>query len=122
MTPSTTAIPEGHELLAQRSPGNAKKAIALAEKRGYDSSAVLTIGEGYLIPIGDDEIDETDETVETAETEIEIPAKSATKSEQEAFASEHGIDLTDTKNAEERHAAIEAWAAAQTGAADTKEN
>lgn len=46
------AIPEGYDLLPTRSRSNARKAIALAEERGYSSEVVLSRSDGYLIPLG----------------------------------------------------------------------
>lgn len=40
---------------------------------------------------------------------ITLPVASATKGEFEAFAEKHGIDLSEAKNNEDRHAAIQAW-------------
>lgn len=48
-------IPEGYELLAGRSRDNARAALAAAEERGLDVSTVLTVRDGYLIPLGDSE-------------------------------------------------------------------
>lgn len=47
--------------------------------------------------------------VEVQAEKIELPKATASKTEQEAFAAEHGIDLSETTNAETRHAAIVAW-------------
>lgn len=124
-------IPEGYELLSGRSAANAQHAIALADERGVPSWAVLTQQEGYLIPLSGDSFDgpddgglhradeqtPSDESREVPEDngsdEIELPKPTASKAEQEAFAQERGIDLTDTTNAETRHEAIVAWANAQ---------
>lgn len=116
------AIPEGHELLSGRNRQNAKEALMAAVDRGFPEQAVLTHPEGYLIPTGESKVDEPVE-VET----LELPKPTASKAEQEAFAEEHGIDLSGTSNAETRHAAIQAWADAQPeaqaeAADDQKEN
>lgn len=49
-------IPEGFDLLPNRSRDNARKAIALAEERGYDSFSVLSRSDGYLIPLGEGDL------------------------------------------------------------------
>lgn len=111
------AIPEGYELLAGRGRENAKKAIAAATDRGFPEHSVLTHPEGYLVPTGE---------TSDAPDSIELPKANASKAEQEAFAEEHGIDLSDTTNAETRAAAIQAWAdalpEAQAEPVDKKEN
>ena len=129
------AIPEGYELLAGRNRENAKKALATAEERGLPTSVVLTHPEGYLIPVGTDGADvvetepgaEDNEPVFLQAEPIELPKPTASKAEQEAFAAEHGIDLSETTNTETRAAAIQAWAdalpalPAESGS-ETKEN
>ena len=121
------AIPEGYELLAGRNRKNAKKALSIATDRGFPEQAVLTHPEGYLIPTGET-ADDTAEVDEVGGAEaIELPKSTASKAEQEAFAEEHGIDLSGTTNAETRAAAIQAWADAQPearaeAADDQKEN
>ncbi len=44
-------IPEGFELLEGRSSANAQAAIATALERGFESSSVRSVAEGYLIPV-----------------------------------------------------------------------
>lgn len=44
-------IPEGFELLEGRSSTNAQEAIATALERGFESSSVRSVAEGYLIPV-----------------------------------------------------------------------
>lgn len=105
---SKIAIPEGYELLANHSRKNATQALALAVERGFPESAVLSISEGYLIPLGDSvEAESTDESeiLDAEVTEVTIPKR---KDEIIAFAEEHGIDLGDAGNNEERIAVIEA--------------
>ena len=129
------AIPEGYELHAGRGRENAKKALATAEERGLPASSVLTHPEGYLIQVGTDGADvvetepgaEDNEPVFLQAEPIELPKPTASKAEQEAFAAEHGIDLSETTNTETRAAAIQAWAdalpalPAESGS-ETKEN
>ena len=130
---SNIAIPEGFELLHGRNRKNAQEAISRAEERGFPTSSVLTHPEGYLIPTGEVDAIETEpgaegnEPVELVGEPIELPKATASKAEQEAFAEKHGIDLSETTNAETRAAAIQAWADAlpqlTAEAADTeKEN
>lgn len=122
------AIPEGYELLAGRNRKNAKKALSTATDRGFPEQVVLTHPEGYLIPTGETSDEVTAEVKDDVQfEEIELPKPTASKAEQEAFAEEHGIDLSDTTNAETRAAAIQAWAdalpeAQAEGADDQKEN
>jgi|SRR6478735_2165277 len=113
MTPKVE-IPEGYELLSGRGRENAAKALALAEERGLDASAVLTstaLG-GFLIPLGDSvvESEEADEIVSesadgepihleaTAIPELPDPDK-ATVADIDAFGAEHfpGLTLEGTK-------------------------
>lgn len=112
---SNIAIPEGFELLHGRNRENAIQAISTAEERGFTSDRVLTHPEGYLIPTGVDAIEtepgtEGEEPLVIEGTPIDLPPVSASKGDLEAFAAEHGVDLTEAKNNEDRHAAIKAWA------------
>lgn len=121
------AIPEGYELLAGRGRDNAVEALEKAVDRGFPEHAVLTHPEGYLIPLdpgeqADEADDDRNEIVTEPGTEnepphevevVELPKPNASKDEQIAFAEKHDIDLTETTNAETRHAAIQAWADAQ---------
>lgn len=121
------AIPEGYELLAGRNRKNAKKALGEAVDRGFPEQAVLTHPEGYLIPTGETADDTAEVKDGVQPEEIELPKPTASKAEQEAFAAEHGIDLSGATNAETRAAAIQAWADAQPeaqaeAADDQKEN
>lgn len=128
---SNIAIPEGFELLHGRNRENAKKAISTAEGRGFPTSSVLTHPEGYLIPTGEVDAIETEpgaegnEPIEFVGEPIELPKATASKSEQEAFAEKHGINLSETTNTETRAAAIQAWAdalpQAKAEGADTEE-
>lgn len=129
------AIPEGYDLIPGRGHKNAVKALELAEERGYPTSAVLTTGDGYLIPLSGEQKAELakeqkaaekaakkaakpgptsteppkSEEILTAEVvEVELPKVTDKVADFEAFANEHNIDLGDAKNNEQRLAAIEA--------------
>ena len=104
------AIPEGYELLAGRNRKNAKEALSIATDRGFPEQTVLTHPEGYLIPTGVDTIETEPGTEGKEPIVIDLPPVSASKGDLEAFAAEHGVDLTEAKNNEDRHAAIKAWA------------
>jgi hypothetical protein len=58
-------IPEGFDLLVGRGRDNALKAIALAEERGFDSTAVRASGlhNGFLVPlpVSDEALEEVDD-------------------------------------------------------------
>lgn len=142
-------IPEGYDLLPNRSRENAKAALALAVERGVPESSVLTTQDGYLIPLGSQatEVDDLEADTDESDTDgqdviesapgseneepviiegedITPPVASATKGEFEAFAEKHGIDLSGAKNNEDRHAAIQAWfeKLPTLGSEDQKEN
>lgn len=129
-------IPEGYDLLPTCSRENAKAALALAVERGVPESSVLTTQDGYLIPLGSRaaEVEDLEADTDEADTEsdspdviesapgseneepiviegepITLPVASATKGDLEAFAEKHGVDLSEAKNNEDRHAAIQAW-------------
>lgn len=94
----TTNIPEGYELLSGRSRENAKAALALAEERGIDTSAVLTTPGGYLIPLADDDgsdvpaSDDGSDVPDATAGEIIFPdAEKANHSDIDAFATEHEV-------------------------------
>lgn len=40
-----------YDIIPERGSENAKKAIALAEKRGFDATEVRTFRDGYLVPL-----------------------------------------------------------------------
>jgi hypothetical protein len=95
-------IPDGHELPVGLGRGNAIKAIALAEDRGYDSSAVrrsMALN-GYLVPVGDSTVTEP-EDAEVEEVVIPDPQK-ANHDAIDNFAETHGVtyDGIEAENAE----------------------
>ena len=51
-------IPEGYELLVGRSREHALKALATADERGLPSDSVLSVHEGFLIPLAGEETSE----------------------------------------------------------------
>lgn len=55
-----------YDTLPGRSRENAIKALEMAEKRGFDSSEVLTTRDGYLIPGADESNDTPSEETKTA--------------------------------------------------------
>lgn len=83
---SKIAIPEGYDLLPGRNGKNARKALALAEERGYPTSAVLTTTDGYLIPLPKDEIEQSQAADE--EVDPDVVALSA-------YIEEHGLTPAD---------------------------
>lgn len=121
MAPQNT-IPDGFELQSGRGREQAQAAIALAVERGFEGSSVRVHPEGYLVPVADDDAgqapgegltpsdpnegqqgQESDENKAIVE-EVTIPK---TKDGLIAFAQEHGIDLGDATNNEQRTKAIE---------------
>lgn len=56
-----TSIPEGYELFSGRNRETARRAIAAAVERGFAEETVLTVHDGYYVPLGDE--------ADTAETE-----------------------------------------------------
>lgn len=128
-------IPEGYELLSGRSRVNAITALATAEERGLDPQSVLTVRDGFLIPLGDSklpEVETADESVDkktgpevTADAEAEVhPTPNAKKDNHDtidAWASEHdvtyeGIEAADVEKPTkaEKVAHIEAIISART--------
>lgn len=71
---ATTSIPEGYEFLSGRTRDNARTAIADAVERGFPESTVLTVHDGYLVPIGDSQV-VTDDEPEGTTTAPEIDDK-----------------------------------------------
>lgn len=108
-------IPEGYEFLATRSRQNAGKAIDAAVERGFPASSVLSVSDGYYIPlegnesIGEEIFGTVQADVPDAEvSEVEIPKETDKVADIEKFASDWNIDLGGAKNNAERIAAIEA--------------
>lgn len=56
-----------YDNLPGRSAKNAKKALALAEERGFDPTEVRTYRDGYYVPISDEEAAKAAEEAEAAE-------------------------------------------------------
>lgn len=126
-----TDIPEGHGIIAGRSSANARAALAAAEAAGVDTSEVLAVREGYLVPdavldafhaaaagepadvtyidgskpeTGDDGIPVVEELTPTSDWK---------NADIEQWASDHGIDLGGATKKADMLAAI--------STADTKE-
>lgn len=98
-------IPDGYELLAGRSRDNAREAIARADGRGLPPEAVLTRRDGYLIPLGADEIvadSEDGDPVEVTGEAIELPDESWKNEDIDAWAAENlpHVSTADLKKAE----------------------
>ena len=116
-------IPEGYELLSGRSRVNAITALATAVERGLDPQTVLTVRDGFLIPLGDSKLPEV-ETVDAEE--IVFPdAKKDSHDTIDAWASDHdvtyeGIVAADAEKPTkaEKVAHIESVIAARTEAND----
>ena len=94
-------IPEGYELLSGRSRVNAITALATAVERGLDPQTVLTVRDGFLIPLGDSKLP----TEATAESEGD---ESQTDDEAVADAIVEVHPLPDAKK--DSHDVIDAWA------------
>lgn len=105
-----TQIPEGYELLPGRNKENAIQALAIASERGLQPETVLTIGEGYLIPL-----------YVVTPVEVASPDETWKVADIEAFAQEWEIDLGDAKNKAEKVAAINAEIERRTEAAESGE-
>ena len=105
----TSTIPEGYELLVGRSREHALKALATADERGLPSDSVLSVHEGFLIPLaGEETSEELDEAEDQGEEDaVELPKASDKVADIEAFAKEHNIDLGDVSNNKDRIAVIE---------------
>ena len=64
-----------YDTLPGRSRENAKKALELAEERGFDPAEVRTTRDGYLIPVdAPDEVQEEESTDGKDESEDKKPA------------------------------------------------
>ena len=116
-------IPEGYELLSGRSRVNAITALATAVERGLDPQTVLTVRDGFLIPLGDSKLPEV-ETVEAEEIVFPDPTKDSHDAIDE-FATKHDVTFEGIQaaNAEkptkaEKVAHIESVIAARTEAND----
>ena len=107
-----TQIPEGYELLVGRSQANAIQALTIASERNLPPESVLTVTEGYLIPLVGLEI------LEAEAGEVELPKVTDKVADIEQFAADWGIDLGGAKNNADRIAAIEAEIERRTEAAE----
>lgn len=61
------SIPEGYEFIGGRNTENARQALASAIERGFPEETVLTVHDGYLVPLGDQ--DDVAEAASGAEDE-----------------------------------------------------
>lgn len=142
-----TVIPEGYDFLPDRSRDNARKALALAEERGLEADVVLTVTDGYLIPLNEggetadaatiqDQVEDDENSGGEAQAEeVVLPKESDSHADIDAFAASFDPPLTydgiEAENAErptkaEKIAhltkAVEARAAENDAAAQTKED
>lgn len=69
-------IPEGYELLTGRGRDNALAALKAAEKRGLDPQSVLTVQDGYLVPISEEDR-KADSAKKTETASKKAPARGA---------------------------------------------
>lgn len=60
-----SSIPEGYELFTPRSPETARQALAAAVDRGFPAETVLTVHDGYYVPLGDTPAPEPADSIET---------------------------------------------------------
>ena len=113
-------IPEGYELLSGHSRENARKALSLAQERGFPVETVLSVKDGYHVPlegteppvIGGYVSNEPDEIVSDSEdgepVEIEgVPLEDHTVAELKDLAEKDGIDLGGATKKADIIAAIE---------------
>lgn len=104
-------IPDGYELLVGRNGKNARAAIEKAVERGFPVESVLSQREGYLIPLGDDEI------LSAEVVEIEAPSESWNKTQIAEFAEKWEMDISGASTKAEQLAAINAEIERRTAAA-----
>lgn len=93
-----TDIPDGHGIIAGRSSENARAAIEAAKAAGIDTSLVLAVPEGYLVP---GEVLEAFHKAASADSDAEgsdaepeaTPTSDWKNADIEQWAVDHGIDL-----------------------------
>jgi hypothetical protein len=87
-----TDIPEGHGIIAGRSGANARAAIAAAQEAGVDTSLVIAVPEGYLVP--EAVLDAFHAAIDgTANDPEATPTSDWKNADIEQWASDHGVDL-----------------------------
>lgn len=98
-------IPDGYEKLPGRSPANARKALDLAVKNGFNSKDVLTARDGYLIPY----LKAKPKAQAAAKTDAPaLPDKSWKNADIAQYAEDNSIDLGGATKKDAMLAAIDA--------------
>lgn len=108
------SIPVGYEKLPGRNQGNARKALDLAVKNGFRSSDVLTVRDGYLIPVqpaeatyvDGTELKKGDDGIPVAEAKT--PTSDWKNDDIRRFAEDNSIDLGGATKKDDMLAAIAA--------------
>lgn len=109
-----TNIPDGYEKLPGRSTANARKAIDLAVKNGFNARDVLTARDGYLIPfhaakatyVDDTELAAGDDGIPVAEAKT--PDSGWKNADIVQYAEDNSIDLGGATKKDDMLAAIAA--------------
>lgn len=70
-----------YDILPGRNSENAKKAIALAEERGFPAESVLTFRDGYKVPLADEDAPKADSEDEDAPKPKTPRKRTSTKKE-----------------------------------------
>ena len=90
-----------YDIIPGRSVKNARKALDLAEERGFDQTEVLTTRDGYLVPLDEKTAAEQAEAAKEDRTEEESTEEKSTedKSEEESTEEEKSEEKTEDKPA-----------------------
>lgn len=106
------SIPAGYEKLPGRSTSNAREALAKAKENGHAEESVLTVFDGYLIPLSaEDAAKQAAESAAAAEPdagEDEPDIDGMKVPELDAFIGDKELDVDLSLNKPEKIAAIKA--------------
>jgi hypothetical protein len=98
----------GYEKLPGRNSANARAALDKAKENGFAEESVLSVRDGYLIPLTQEQVDQTAaDAAEAAEAE-EFDVDSAKVPELDKYIADNKLDVDTSLNKPEKIAAIKA--------------
>lgn len=106
------SIPAGYEKIPGRNSGNARDALAKAKANGHPEESVLTVRDGYLIPLSAEDAAKQAEAAEAeaqAQESSDKPDIDGMKvAELDKFIEDNSLDVDPTLNKGDKAAAIKA--------------
>jgi hypothetical protein len=103
------SIPAGYEKIPGRNADNARAALDKAVKNGHAQESVLTVRDGYLIPLSaEDAAKQAEETAAAQEASEEFDVDTAKVPALDEYIKNEGLDVDLSLNKSDKVAAIKA--------------